>query len=229
MANTITLEERVAALEQEADRLRSWNAVSNLMGQYTVNWVPRNLHRALDFYALDQPDVSVEIADRGVFIGPEAVELFFNKFSRMSQVEGNLLLHYLTSPMIVVAGDGKTAKGVWRSPGIEAVMPPDGGKPVPLWSFGAYAVDFIRTQGVWKVWHLHWYRTIKCTYKDAWVEDLSLTYTGRIPGSPENLGATTFHNPYRPDTTQESIPPCPEPYETWTDSTWMVTPRIKDE
>ena len=58
----------------------------------------------LDFYALDQPDVSVEIADRGVFIGPEAVEVFFNKFSRMSQVVGNLLIHSLTSSMIAGGG-----------------------------------------------------------------------------------------------------------------------------
>ena len=72
----------------------------------------------------------------------------------------------------MVAGDGKTAKGVWRSPGIEAVVPPDGGKPVPLWSFGAYAVDVIRTKGDWKVSHLHWYRTMKSTVSDPWVEDI---------------------------------------------------------
>jgi hypothetical protein len=223
------LEQRIEDLERENFRLRAVNAIQNLMGRYTVNWVPKNVHRALDFYALDQPDVSVEIADRGVFIGPEAVKLFFAELSPMSQVVGNLLIHYLASPMIEIAGDGQTAKGVWRSPGIEAVVPPGGGKPVPMWSFGAYAVDFILTKGEWKIWHLHWFRVIKCTYKDGWVDDLSLTYTGRIPGSPENIGPTTFHNPYRPDTTQESIPPCPTPYETWTDSKWMVTERTLED
>ena len=45
-------------------------------------------------------------------------------------LEGVLLVHYLATPMIEVAEDGKTARGVWRSPGIEAVLPPGGGKLV---------------------------------------------------------------------------------------------------
>ena len=49
MANAMSLEERVAALERENDRLHAWNEINNLMGQYTVNWVPKNLHGAAGF------------------------------------------------------------------------------------------------------------------------------------------------------------------------------------
>ena len=71
------------------------------------------------------------------------------------ELKGNMLIHYLASPMIEVAGDGKTAKGVWRSPGIEAVRPPGGAKPVALWSFGAYACDFIYRAGRWQICHVN--------------------------------------------------------------------------
>ena len=76
-------------------------------------------------------------------------------------------------------------------------------------------------KGQWKILHLHWFRTIKCSYAQAWVDDLSMTYTGKLPNSPE-IGPTTYHNPYRPDTIQEPVPPCPPPYDTLGDAGWMV-------
>jgi hypothetical protein len=219
-----TLEQRIEALENELQRARDVQAIHNLMGRYTVNWVPKNLNLQADFYALDEPDVSVEVGDRGVYVGPEAVKTLFGRTFSNPVLEGVLLVHYLASPMVEVAEDGKTAKGVWRSPGIEAVLPPGGGKPIPMWSFGAYAVDFIRKADGWKIWHLHWYRQIKCTYKDAWVDDLSMTNAPTPPG-PE-LGATTYHNPYTPASVQTSIPSCPEPYQTWNDLMWSTVEHL---
>ena len=40
-----------------------------------------------------------------------------------------------------VAGDGQTAKGVWRSPGIEAVRPADGGGRVRAYTPPTVALD----------------------------------------------------------------------------------------
>lgn len=219
-----TVEERLEALEKELQQARDVLAIQNLMGRYTVNWVPKNLNLQADFYALDEPDVSVEVGDRGVFRGAEAVKTLFGKTFSNPVLEGVLLIHYLTSPMVVVASDGKTARGVWRSPGIEAVLPPAGGKPIPMWSFGAYAVDFIKKGTEWKIWHLHWFRQIKCTFEDGWVDDLSMT-SASTPPAPE-LGRTTYHNPYTPDSIQTSIPPCPEPYETWDDPKWSTVERM---
>ena len=194
--------------------------IQNLMGSYTNNHMPKTMHRALAFYALDMPDVSVEVGDRGVYVGREALEILFGTQFTMS-LPGNLLIHYLATPMIEVAGDGQTAKGVWRSPGIEAVRPSDDGAPVPLWSFGAYAVDFIRRADEWKIWHLHWFRTIKCTVADGWVDDLSMVYSGQMQNSPALL-PTTYHNPYTPETTQQPVPPCPRPYQTYDGPEWAV-------
>jgi hypothetical protein len=220
MNEQTALFDRIAALETQLARADAAREIQNLMGRYTVNFSPKYMHRAIDFYALDRQDVSVEIADRGVYVGAEALRRLFTGSFAMS-TKGNLLIHYLATPMIEVAQDGQSARGVWRSPGIEAVVPPDGGKPVPLWSFGTYAVDFVRTNGEWKILHLHWFRTIKCSYEKAWVDDLSMTYTGKFAEAPDIL-PTTFHYPFTPETTQEPIPPCPLPYETLTNADWMV-------
>ena len=218
-----TIEERIEVLEKELRRAGDIQAIQNLMGRYTVNWVPKNLDQQASFYAMDEPDVSVEVGDRGVYVGPEAVRKLFGSTFSNPVLEGVLLIHYLASPMVEVAEDGRTAKGVWRSPGIEAVLPANGGKPVPMWSFGSYAVDFIKKNGEWKVWHMHWYRQVKCTYADGWVDDLSMT-SGPTPPGPE-LGATTYHNPYTPASIQTSIPSCPEPFETWDDPLWSTVER----
>jgi SnoaL-like domain len=224
MPDTTALLARIERLETQLARREAVDAIQKLMGAYTVNFSPKYMSRALDFYALDRPDVSVEIGDRGVYMGEAALRKLFSAQFTMS-LAGNLLIHYLATPMIEVAADGESARGVWRSPGIEAVVPAGGGRPVPLWSFGAYAVDFIRQGADWKILHLHWFRTIKCSYEQAWVDDLSMTHTGRLPGGTA-VQATTYHNPYTPESVQEPVPPCPPPYESMTTPDWMVKEQL---
>jgi hypothetical protein len=217
------IEQRIAQLGHELFRANAVREIQNLMGRYTVNHAPATIHRAIHFFALELPDVSAEIGDRGVYVGEAGIrELFEDRFPM--EPAGNLLIHYLATPMIEVAADGETARGVWRSPGVEAVRPADGGKPVPLWSFGAYAVDFVYLDGRWKIRHLHWFRTIKSSHADGWVDDLSMAFSGPLVESP-NVEPGTYHNPYTPESVQEPIPPCPPPYETYSGHEWAVTPQ----
>ncbi|MDQ4489799.1 nuclear transport factor 2 family protein [Sinomonas sp. ASV486] len=214
-------EERLARLEHELFRAHAVNDIQNLMGRYTVNHAPATVGQAINFFALDLPDVSAEIGDRGVYVGEAGLrELFVDSFP-MEPV-GNLLIHFIATPMVQVAADGKTARGVWRSPGVEAVRPADGGGPVALWSFGAYAADFVYISGTWKIHHLQWFRTIKSTFADGWVKDLSMTHGGPIKESP-NVRPSTFHNPYTPESVQVPVPPCPPAYETYEGFGWATT------
>lgn len=216
-------EERLARLEHELFRVKAGGDIQNLMGRYTVNHTPATIHQAINFFALELPDVSAEIGDRGVFVGEAGLrELFVGRFP-MEPV-GNLLVHYLTTPMIQVASDGKSARGVWRSPGVEAVRPQDGGQPVALWSFGAYAADFVHIGGEWKIHHLQWFRMIKSSFAEGWVNDLSMTHTGQIGDSP-NVRPVTYHNPYTPESVQEPVPPCPPAYDTHDGFGWATTPQ----
>lgn len=224
MTSIAELAQELAALRRDVARLKAVQDIQNLMGTYTVNHMPKTMHDHVELFAMERDDVRVEIGDRGVLVGPDALRRLFGQQFKM-ELEGNLLIHYLATPMIEVAGDGETARGVWRSPGIEAVRPPGGGKPMPLWSFGSYACDFIRIGGRWKIWHLHWFRTAKCSFHDGWVDDLSMINGMPLPAGPGVL-PTTYHNPYSPASVQEPVPPCPRPYETWTDDGWATREQV---
>ena len=63
---------------------------------------------------------------------------------------GQLLLHVTTTAIIEVAEDGQTAKAFWYSPGMIAESGSTGNT---IWE--AYGVDFVKEDGVWKMWHLH--------------------------------------------------------------------------
>jgi len=65
---------------------------------------------------------------------------------------GSMLMHALTTPYIEVAGDGKTAQGVWYSPGQVTVTRPD--RVEAVYMYERYGVDFIKEDGEWKIWHL---------------------------------------------------------------------------
>jgi len=69
-------------------------------------------------------------------------------------------MHFQTTPVIEIAGDGKTAKGIWYSPGIHiggSVL--EGGKTTMTGGFWMekYGVDFVKEDGKWKIWHIGMY------------------------------------------------------------------------
>lgn len=107
---------------------------------HTINHLAKNMHNTLSFFALDEPDVSVEVGDRGLYRGKAALQTLFQEQFGSAALKGNLLFPFLTTGCVEVAADRKTAKGTWRSPCVQAVMPKDGkGEPQPIWLFGSYA------------------------------------------------------------------------------------------
>jgi SnoaL-like domain len=66
------------------------------------------------------------------------------------------VMHTSTTPVIEIAGDGQTAKGVWYSPGVGLMGHTSKGKIGISGSFfyEKYAGDFVKENGIWKIWHL---------------------------------------------------------------------------
>ena len=65
-------------------------------------------------------------------------------------------MHTNTTPIIEIAGDGKTAKGIWYSPGIGlSAKPRENGEVVAGGTFfwEKYGADFVKENGAWKIWH----------------------------------------------------------------------------
>ena len=218
---TVVTENRKRDLIKNIEKLEAYQEIQNEMGRTVAAFNFRQADRVLSHFALNQADVSLEYADEGVFEGKEAVETIVNEVVGEPQKPGEMLDIQLTTPMIEVAGDLKTAKAVWWCPGGGAIANEDS-DPDAIWAWGMIGADFICEDGEWKIWHFHYFRYIKCLYEKGWVEDTSMIHRLNPPVHPM-AKPTTYHNPYSPLSVREAIPACPRPYEVHEgNSSWML-------
>jgi hypothetical protein len=208
-------------LEERIQRMEDIHQIQNLMSRYEY-WHTAGMHeKVLDMYAKKTPGVSVEIANLGIYEGQEGIRRFWigaNMQADQNRV-GLMIVHTLTTPVIEVAGDGKTAKAIWISPGHETV--PRGGKFTALWSWNKYGVDFVKEDGVWRFWHFHLYRMFKSPYDKSWV-DIPLVPNPVLPDELKPDRPPTNNWVYSTTATTENIPAPPEPYDTWDESSAYV-------
>jgi len=221
------------ALKLRVERVEAVNEIQRLLGEY-MNTHVANPHEKVNhfnqwIYFADREDSTYEVANYGLLRGFKNIQFFFKeKRPYMEKYTGFMFEHDLCSPQIVVAGDGQTARGIWMSPGHETLIPPPleaEGKYYPEWAWGRVAADFIKIDGVWKIWHYHWYRLFRCPFGTPWTEYDQQSVSKPIPreriiefgGDPDQVFPTTYFHPYSTDTFVEAVPPTPQPYETWTD------------
>jgi hypothetical protein len=191
------LEAKIAEHELQIERLKAVSAVQNCMGRYeTFHLVGTEVGKTPECYALWRDDVTVEVSDGGIVYGAKNVEAYWKNFTTMDPENRSIFFHSLATPCIQVAGDGKTAKATFWSPGFETSSGgrmaggsgsgsggTSGGAPGPapsgtqgggmaVWCWGKYGCDFIKNPktGEWKIWHSHWFRTTRNDYHLSFVE-----------------------------------------------------------
>ena len=95
--------------------------------------------------------------------------------AKTSNIGGEFAMHTSTTPVIEVAGDGKTAKGIWYSPGI-GLTPHVNGDSVQVGSiffWEKYAGDFVKENGQWKIWHLGMYYDFTPSFPETMTAQLN--------------------------------------------------------
>lgn len=161
--------------------------------------------------------------------------------------EGKLILHATTTPVIEVAADGRTAKGVWMMAGTESGLTdpkvaeafPDmyspqevlGKKVWAHWVWCKYAIDFLKQDGEWKFWKFRCYELARAPFEENWVSfglknqgafDLDLMYFGDdgkpVFMPPADEPVPSTNHPYSPQTVQKLEPAPPVPHATFTDT-----------
>lgn len=243
------LQRRLDALEQELARRRDREEIENLAARYQHYWTAGQGGRIVDeLWARRAEDVSSEVGPSGVYIGLERLASYYQK----EAAAGRLTVHTMTTPDIQVAGDGRTARGLWLSIGSESDAGELGEHPPKTlqerllltsrdsqgrayraeWVWQKFAVDFLREDGRWKLWHLHVYELFRCPYQTDWVAFSSqrqaldglrtdtLFTPDRLPppGAPREFNATeasTFHWQYAVDAVPVLQPEPLKPYEHW--------------
>ena len=242
-----SLEERVRLLEEDNRELRKLvqrqedtRQIANMMGRYIYK---HELHQDAEFLNTifaDRDDISWEVANFGVFVGTRGVKRTLDAHSGIFEKEadkpkgldatGSMIMHTLSTPVIEVAGDGKTAKGIWISPGHETMGNPKTGEFLGVWAWTKYGCDFIKVDGQWKLWHYHVYRVFKTPYDKCWTEEWETKQEAapdaKKPGLVEPDMPTTYDNPYSRQYVAQPIPAAPESYETWGDTFSYGPPGI---
>ncbi len=233
MSEMAALEKRLEALEKRAERAEAWRDCMALMTKYEVFHHPKNTMEKATLFALTMPDVSMEVSCWGAVVGKDALLDLFKIFTMAkNDGVGAMWMHCVDTPLIEVAEDCQTAKGIFFSPGAEAHLEDDG-EYHAYWCYGRYTVDFIKENGVWKIWHLRWWRLFRNDFYKSWVDAADETLS--VPPFA-NMDLSELENykprpascfqPYHPNKVTQIIPYHPEPYETWDENAgdWFYGP-----
>lgn len=237
-----TLKAEIAELKRTAERAADRGDVENLFNRYMYYHNAFQDERIIPMWVKNgTPGIQAQYTNAGIYNTWESVIRYHQ--GRPTPT-GKLILHYTTTPVIEVAKDGNTAKGVWVMAGCESGLStheeaqkmPDfmfspqevqGKKVWAHWVWCKYAVDFLNQDGEWKIWKFRCYELSRAPYEENWISfaeknthafELDLMYFGDdglpVFMPPADAPAANPYSPYRPDTKQTLTPEPPVPYDT---------------
>lgn len=153
---TATLAELATRLER-LDDARAIEYLQNAYSYYIDRW---QWDDAADLFANDG---SIELAQRGVYVGKPRVRQFLGIFGPQGLHQGEVFDHALYQPVVHVAPDGLSAGARVREFSMEGRYGVDaqiGG--------GIYENEFVKEGGVWKIRALHQYTTFVAELSRGW-------------------------------------------------------------
>ena len=219
--------------------MESRREIRNIMGSISHDYAVKQEAAVYDRYFSRREDVCLGL-NNGYYKGAEAVAGYYRglgeevalsssliqkkfpeKLGSLSaeKVNGVGMMTYLPfdSHVIEVAGDGKTAKGIWNVRGSYCRLETCG--PVSYWTFGWAAVDFVREGNEWKIWHLllvynvnHQCGTSFCEKPKAFEPVAEFKPIGDFKLPEPNVSRKVMDYFY-PDRPRTMSPPCPVPYD----------------
>lgn len=215
-----------------ADVVEDTTAIANIMGSFTFLNCYKLHERQFKDWSHNEPTLTL---NGGKYVGYEAVKGFMVDYNNQQTRWANEVMRGLypeelgglsdeelwavgsntvltmTTPLIEVAFDGKTAKGLWYVYGSTTEVYSKG--PKAAWNFGRCAVDFIKEDGQWKIWHMIMFTDIQCPLGGNWGRDKMHEYEG--VAIPEPTVKESFYETYSPKFVSLVKPDMPEPYDTF--------------
>ena len=229
----------------ELQRALAYQEIQNVMSAHTYCYEAQKQAYEIENYWSKRDDISYGAQN----MGREAVinyfvktndaahkaklkrmnELFPDEVKNVPQNEGigDMVIHLATTPYIEIAGDVKTAKGIWYVPSVNVEID-NNGEPVPVTIWEKCEVDFIKEDGHWKIWHFtQWVQFAaplsKSIVDGSW--QLSRPFftpqqanqqSGQPPTNAEPA-RDQRDKPYSTKRVAGWAPELPKPYETWPD------------
>jgi hypothetical protein len=165
----MSLEQRLAILEQEVRRLKDIEAIKQLRWDYSRACDDNhNPDRLVPMFTTDA-SIVLNPPFSGEVRGHAALREMFANNARVNGITWTL--HYYLQPIIAVANDGRTAKATWYLWEL-AKMPDATGKEEPVWVAGEYFDDYVKEDGRWKFQHIDVNVRLLSPYQDGWVKTM---------------------------------------------------------
>ena len=203
-----------AELHRTVARLADAHEIANLQGRYLYYVQSHRYPEIVELFARDDPTVSAEVAESGVYVGQEKVAaLFLGLFKSFFTGPGMLPIHMLTTPVIEIDPDGKSARGMWQTLGCNSFPTRQGMQAV--WQQGKYDNAFVKEGSLWRFTRFRWLCHFRTPFDQGWVkqpvmavepldlQQLPLSVHPSRPGAP--------HDPYDPTRPMDFGPEPPEP------------------
>jgi len=233
-----TTKELVCRWEDQRD-------IKNLMGKYSNCIILNREHQIVPmFWAQRDENVCLALND-GYYKGKAAVEAYYSAAYERNKLVASLLkkrfpeelgdmsdedvygigpfkVKPMACPVIEIAEDGKTAKGLWYCQGAYSEVEASG--PVAHWTWGYFAVDFVREEEDWKILHMMHFNDVDAITGQSWGKPQTA-----YPDLPEFIELKNFEYPaytkaeelYPIYTLRRSLPKTPgipEPYRTFSET-----------
>ena len=230
--------------ESLLERWEDQRAIKNLMGRYTYSIILNREAELFDLFWSSDPGVSLCFND-GAYVGSEKVKAYYGACRERNALVAKLLqkrfpeeigekaddeiygigpfkVKPMSCPVIEVADDRKTAKGLWFCHGAYNDVESCG--PVAHWTWGYFAADFLREGDAWRIWHLRHLNDVDCISGQSWAKEQR-----PYPDIPEFAPLKDFRYPkydinrqfralYSADRPLALCPKMPEPYRTFADT-----------
>jgi hypothetical protein len=160
------LADRVAVMEKELNRLKAIEAIRKVEHAYSFYLVMLMKDEIIDLFS-KRADVTLEWP-RGTFFGVQGLNDFFGNVNKNQSPEFMHQVMHL-SDVIDISEDGLTGRGRWWGFGAMA-LPAEGGLTTQSFVCGIYENEFIRENGVWKLWKIKWAPVYSATPAAGWVK-----------------------------------------------------------
>lgn len=203
----------IEKLERDVEKLLAVCEIKNLRGQSMI------FH---DDQHIGEPRRELNALEHSS-VDAEKLRAFRMK-PVVDNLEGNTLLHPLTTAIIEVNDDCTKARGVWWSIGVEGLSK-FREQPMPIWTIGMVPGAHIKEHGEWKILSGWWQRTVKAQLQVGWINSMIPTNT-RPPLTPEQDREFLGKYAYDKDAVRKPVPEPPR-RNTWqqfpdeADETWM--------
>jgi hypothetical protein len=207
----VSLEKKIEQLTLKMERMEALNSIQNLISKMDYMYEGGMYEARMAYIAKKTPGVTIEIGARGVFEGYEnarrtlvntekyyershadGMRKAFPNIKFPSDFAGKFESNLLGSPVIEIAGDGKTAKGVWVSLMTVGKTHDNQDKPQAMWIWWKIGADFVKEDGEWKIWHYVKNPVYATTYDKSWMDNAisRATSGGFGPGEPAPTGGS---------------------------------------